>query len=165
MGSCDSKSCVECEAAVVKIIEKCGRAETNLIPILHELQRSMGYISTEAMETIAAELGIPVGRVHGTATFYSLFYLKPHGKNVIRLCDSPPCHIEGSKAIRDAVTKAIGIQPGETTEDGNFTFEVVSCMGLCGVAPAMMINDDVYGNLTPESTVDIINNYRNRKES
>lgn len=160
MGSSDSKSCVACEAAVVEIIEKCGRAETNLIPILHELQRSMGYISEEAMETIAAELGIPVGRVHGTATFYSLFYLKPHGKNVIRLCDSPPCHIEGSKAIRDAITSEIGVKPGETTEDGNFTFEIVSCMGLCGVAPAMMINDDVYGNLTPEAIPSILARYK-----
>jgi len=159
VGSCDSKGCVACEAAVVEIVEKCGRCETNLIPILHELQASMGYISNEAMETVAAELGVPVGRVHGTATFYSLFYLKPHGKNIIRLCDSPPCHIEGSKAIRDAVAKAIGVGPGEITADGNFTFETVSCMGLCGVAPAIMINEDVYGNLTPEAIPSILAKY------
>lgn len=159
MGSCDSKSCVECEAAVVEIVEKCGRCETNLIPILHELQASMGYISNEAMETVAAELGVPVGRVHGTATFYSLFYLKPHGKNIIRLCDSPPCHLEGSKPIRDAISQAIGVAEGETTEDGAFTFELVSCMGLCGVAPAVMINDDVYGNLTPDAIPSILAKY------
>ncbi len=86
--------------------------------------------------------------------------LKPHGKNVIRLCDSPPCHIEGSKAIRDAISKALGVKPGETTEDGNFTFEIVSCMGLCGVAPAIMVNDDVYGNLTPEAVPSILAKYR-----
>ena len=159
MESCNPNCCVECEAAVVEIVDKCGRAEGNLIPILQELQRSMGYISSEAMETVAAELGVPVARVHGTATFYSLFYTKPHGKNMIRLCDSPPCHIEGSKCIREAVAKAIGVEPGETTEDGNFTFEIVSCMGLCGVAPAIMINDDVYGNLTPEAIPAILGKY------
>ena len=160
MGSCNSEGCVECEAAVVEVVDKCGRCETNLIPILYELQRSMGYISDEAMETVAAELGIPVARVHGTATFYSLFYTKPHGVNVIRLCDSPPCHIEGSKAIRDAISRAIGAVPGETTADGDFTFELVSCMGLCGVAPAVMINDDVYGNLTPDAIPGILGKYK-----
>lgn len=157
MGSCNSKGC--CETAVIEVIDKCGRAEGNLIPILHELQNTMGYLSAEAMETVAAELDVPVGQVHGTATFYTLFYLKPHGKNVIRLCDSPPCHIEGSKAIRDAVVKATGIKPGETTADGNFSFETVSCMGLCGVAPAIMVNDDVYGNLTPDAIPGILGKY------
>lgn len=159
MGSCDSKSCVECEAAVLRIVEKFGRREANLIPILSELQKSMGYISKEAMETVAVELGVPVGRVHGTATFYSMFYLKPHGKNVVKLCDSPPCHIEASKAVREAISRAIGISPGETTEDGNFTFEIVSCMGLCDAAPAMMVNDDIYGNLTLESVPSILAKY------
>ena len=159
MGSCNSKGCVECEAAVVEIIDKCGRDAHNLIPILHGLQTSMGYVSSEAMETVAAELGIPVSQVHGTATFYTMFYTKPQGRNVIKLCDSPPCHIEGSKAIRDAVSKAVGVKPGETTEDGNFSFEIVSCMGLCGVAPAIMVNDDVYGNLTPEAIPAILGKY------
>lgn len=160
MGSCNSNGCVECEAAIVEILDKCGRSERNLIPILHELQQSMGYISPEAMETVAAELDVPVGRVHGTASFYTLFYTKPHGKNVIRLCDSPPCHLEGSKGIREAVSKAIGVKPGETTEDGNFTFEIVSCLGLCGVAPAITVNDDVYGNLTPDAIPGIIGKYK-----
>jgi len=157
VGSCNSKGC--CEAAVVEVIDRVGRAEGNLIPILHELQDALGYVSDEAMETVATELGIPIGRVHGTATFYTLFYTKPQGKNLVRLCDSPPCHIEGSKAIRDAVSNALGVKPGETTADGNFTFEVVSCMGLCGVAPAIMINDDVYGNLTPDAIPGILGKY------
>ena len=105
MGSCNSKGCAESAAAVIEIVDKCGRSERNLIPILHELQQSMGYLSTEVMETVAAELDVPVGRVHGMATFYTLFYTKPQGKYVVRLCDSPPCHIEGSKAIREAVSQ------------------------------------------------------------
>ena len=92
----------------------------------------------------------PLSDVYGTATFYTLFATKPKGRYVIRLCDSPPCHIEGSSDIKSAIAKAIGVRPGQTTEDGHFTFEIVSCFGLCGVAPAVMINEDVYGNLTSQ---------------
>ena len=151
MGSCNSKGCVECEAAVVGIIDKCGRTEGNLIPILHELQASMGYLSAEAMETVATELGIPIGRVHGTATFYTMFYTKPQCKNVIRLCDSPPCHIEGSKDVRGAIAKAIGVEPGETTEDGLFSLVAVQCLAACDVSPAMRVNDTLYASLTIDS--------------
>ena len=158
MGSCDSKCCDQ--TAVLAICEKYGSLERNLIPLLHDLQNQLGYLSPEVMETVAEQLGTTVSRVHGVATFYTLFYTKPHGKYVVRLCDSPPCHIEGSKAIRKAVESALGIPEGETTEDGNFSFEIVSCMGLCGVAPAVMVNDDVYGNLTPEMIPDIIGKYK-----
>jgi len=123
----------------------------------------MGYISSDAMEIVAERLGVTSAQVHSTATFYTLFYTKPQGKNIVRLCDSPPCHIEGSRAVREAISKELGISEGETTEDMNFTFEVVSCMGLCGVAPAIMVNDDVYGNVTPESVAGILNKYREAK--
>lgn len=142
------------------IVEKYGRDERNLIPLLHDLQAELGYLSPEVMETVAEQLGTTAARVHGVATFYTLFYTKPHGKYVVRLCDSPPCHIEGSRKIREAVTAELGVAPGETTEDSNFTFEVVSCMGLCGVAPAIMVNDDVYGNLKPEMIAGILGKYK-----
>lgn len=156
MSSCNSKCA---EATVTAIVEKYDRQACNLIPLLHDLQDELGYLSPEVMETVAEQLGTTVGQVHGVATFYTLFYTKPAGKHVVRLCDSPPCHLEGSKAIREAVSKSLGISEGDTTEDGNFTFEIVSCMGLCGVAPAMMVNDDVYGNLTPEMVPGILAKY------
>ena len=160
MSSCNS-NCAE--PAVVEIVEKYDRKACNLIPLLHDLQRTLGYLSPEVMETVAEQLGTTVGQVHGVATFYSLFYTKPQGKYVVRLCDSPPCHLEGSKAVREAVSKTLGISEGDTTEDGNFTFEIVSCMGLCGVAPAIMVNDDVYGNLKPEMIPDILGRYKEGK--
>ena len=158
MGSCDSKCCEQ--TAVLTICEKYGSAERNLIPLLHDLQNQLGFLSPEVMETVAEQLGTTVSQVHGVATFYSLFYTKPHGKCVVSLCDSPPCHLEGSKAIRQAIETELGISEGETTEDGAFTFEIVSCMGLCGVAPAIMVNDDVYGNLKPEMIPGIIGKYK-----
>lgn len=142
------------------MIEKYGCDKRNLIPLLHDLQSELGYLSPEVMETVAERLGTTVSQVHGVATFYTLFYTKPQGKNIVRLCDSPPCHITGSKAIREAIAKELGVSEGATTEDGSFTFEIVSCMGLCGVAPAIMVNDDVYGNLKPEMVADIIGKYR-----
>lgn len=154
--SCDSCGC---GSLIVQIIEKYDSDKKNLIPLLHELQDELGYLSPEVMETVAEKLGVTVGDVHGVATFYTLFYTKKQGKNIVRLCDSPPCHIEGSKKIMEAVTAALGIKPGETTEDGSFSFETVSCMGLCGVAPAIMVNDDVYGNLTPDMVPGILAKY------
>ena len=158
MSSCNSDCC--CAAAITSIIEKYGCDQRNLIPLLHDLQAEVGYLSPEIMETVAEQLGTTVSQVHGVATFYTLFYTKPQGKHIVRLCDSPPCHIEGSKAVRQALEKELGVSEGATTEDGSFSFEIVSCMGLCGVAPAMMVNDDVFGNLTPESVSEIIGRYK-----
>lgn len=136
----------------------------NLIPALHTIQAKLGYLPEEAMREVAEWLDVPLSEVYGTATFYTLFSTKPKGKYVVMLCDSPPCHIEGSSAIKAAITKELGVEPGRTTEDGLFTFELISCFGLCGVAPAVMINEDVYGNLTPQSITGILANYR-KKES
>lgn len=160
MKSTEEKCCCDCESKVKAIVEKYDCCEGNIIPIMHDLQNALGYLSPETMESVAEELNVPVSRIYGVATFYTLFYTKPQGKYIVRLCDSPPCHIEGSKAIIDAVSAGLGISEGETTEDGNFTLEVVSCMGLCGVAPAMMVNDDVYGNITPEIVPSILNKYK-----
>lgn len=158
MASCDTNGCAD--KAVTTVVERHGRDRRNLIPVLHDLQREMGYLSPEVMETVADELGITSSQVHGVATFYTLFYTKPQGKYLVRLCDSPPCHIEGARQVREAISGFLGIDPGQTTGDGNFTFEIVSCMGLCGVAPAMMVNDDVYGNLKPDTVADILARYK-----
>lgn len=160
MESSKTQCCGECAVELAGIVEKYGADRRNLIPILHDVQKAVGHVSPEMMEDIADSLGINVAQVHGVATFYTLFYTRPQGTHIVRLCDSPPCHIEGSRAIREAVGKELGVAEGETTGDGCFTFEVVSCMGLCGVAPAMMIDDDVYGNLKPEMIPDIIGRYR-----
>ncbi len=160
MESSKTQCCGECAVELAGIVEKYGADRRNLIPILHDVQRTYGHVSPETMQDIADLLGISVAQVHGVATFYTLFYTKPQGRHIVRLCDSPPCHIEGSKAIREAVGRELGVAEGETTDDGGLTFEIVSCMWLCGVAPAMMIDDDVYGNLKPEMIPGIIGKYR-----
>ena len=159
----DSKKCPHCssktEADFRRVIRGFDRDRGNLIPILHALQDDCGYLTAEAMEEVASWLSIPASEVYGTATFYTLFATKPTGKHVVMLCDSTPCHIEGSKAIKKALEQNLGVKPGETTPDGLFSFELVSCFGLCGVAPAIMIDRDVYGNLTPDSIPAILQKY------
>lgn len=163
----DTKECVcasrEMKDGYVDIIHAFERTKDNLIPALHEVQDKLGFLPEAAMEEMATWLGVPVSDVYGTATFYTLFSTKQKGRYVVRLCDSPPCHIEGSKAIKAAFQAELGIKPGETTEDECFTFEIVSCLGLCGVAPAVMINEDVYGNLSPEMITGILDKYRTKE--
>lgn len=159
----ESVKCSKCsgigDPAVRDCIKQFGREQGNLLPILHAVQKEYGYLPADAMEEVADWVGIPASEVYGTATFYTLFSMKPLGKYVVRLCDSPPCHVEGSVSIRKAIEAHLGVGNGETTPDGLFTLEVVSCFGLCGVAPAIMVNDDVYGNLTPEMIPAILGKY------
>lgn len=160
----ESKKCPNCSQTekpdYKAIIHKFDRDRSSLIPALHALQDGVGYLTAEAMEETSTWLNIPISEVYGTATFYTLFSTEAKGKHVVRLCDSPPCHIEGSNTIRKAVEQHLGVKDGETTKDGLFTFEVVSCFGLCGVAPAIMIDEVAYGNLTPEMIPAILGKYK-----
>ena len=147
-------------ARLDEIIEAQGHRPDRLIPILQEAQRAYGYLPEEAMRRIADALGMPVGKVFGVATFYSLFAIAPKGKHIVRVCESAPCHVRGAEDVFAALEEELGVAPGRTTADGFFTLEHTSCLGVCGVAPAMMIDDVVYGNLTPEKTREIIASYR-----
>lgn len=131
-----------------------------LLGILKDVQTRLGYLSDQAIIEVARETELPASKVYGVATFYSLFSTKPKGEHVIRICESAPCYINGSRDILDVLEDELGISVGETTLDNKFTLEAVSCLGVCGVAPAMMIDDTVYGNLTRERIVEIISEYR-----
>ena len=147
-------------AELARIIERHGRDAGKLIPILQETQRAYGYLSEQAMQQVAETLGVTVGKVFGVATFYSLFATAPKGKHIIRLCESAPCHIRGAEEICTALEEELGVSPGQTTADGLFTLEYTSCLGVCGVAPAMMVDEVVYGNLTVAKVREIIGDYR-----
>ncbi|HQO47063.1 MAG TPA: NADH-quinone oxidoreductase subunit NuoE, partial [Candidatus Cloacimonas sp.] len=137
----------------------------NLIQILHEIQDQdpQHYISPEAVDIVAEYLKIPVNHIYGVLTFYTMYSTKPRGKNIIRLCESPPCYIKGSENMLRKMKILLGINVGETTKDGLFTLEFTSCLGVCGNAPVMMINDDVYGDLTEEKVEEIIEKIRGRR--
>ncbi|OPY71087.1 MAG: NADH-quinone oxidoreductase subunit E [Syntrophorhabdaceae bacterium PtaU1.Bin034] len=146
-------------AAVVKRFEPHLH---NILYILHELQdkNPQHYVAKEDIEVCADYLNVPYSYVHGVATFYTMFSLAPRGQHIIRLCDSPPCHLMGSTSILDYLKKKLNIEVGQTTDDGTFTLETCSCLGVCGVAPAIMINDEMFGKLTPERVDEILEERR-----
>ncbi|MEN6566569.1 MAG: NADH-quinone oxidoreductase subunit NuoE [Veillonellales bacterium] len=142
-----------------KILEKYQGVKGALIPVLQETQNTYGYLSKEVIETIAAKLDIPVSQIYGVVTFYSQFHQNPRGKNIVRVCQGTACHVRGAKAILQAVEDCLKISAGGTTEDLNFTLETVACIGACGLAPVMMINEETYGRLTPEKIPEILGKY------
>lgn len=134
----------------------------NILLILHALQddHPQNYLSDESLRAVARHLRVNLSWVYGVAGYYSMFSLKPRGRYIIRVCMSPVCMMLGSSGILDALTGIIGIGKGETTPDGLFTVEEAECLGICDVAPAMMINRKVYGNLTNESLKVILDELR-----
>lgn len=136
---------------------------TSLIMILQQAQSIYGYLPQEVIYHVAERTGNSPAKVMGVATFYSYFRLEPMGTYQIMLCDGTACHVNGSERIRTAITQELGIRDGETTEDGLFTLNEVACLGCCSLAPVMMINGDTYGNLTPEKTIKILRQLRQRE--
>ncbi len=142
---------------VCAIIEKHGADPAKLIPILQEVQHEYRYLPEEVMTFVATSLGLSPAKVFGVASFYAHFALQPKGKYVVRLCDGTACHVKGSGNILSALQKRLGVDDkNQTTPDMLFTVETVSCLGACGLAPAMVINETVYGQVTPEKAVGLI---------
>lgn len=145
--------------AVCRILEEHDHDPERLIPILQAVQDEYRYLPEAVMTFIANSLNISPGRVFGVATFYSHFALAPKGKYVIKICDGTACHVKGSMNIYDALKKKLKLPDGEqTTKDLMFTVETVSCLGACGLAPVMVINDDVYGQVTGDKAVELVEN-------
>jgi len=130
-----------------------------LMQIMQETQNGYGYLPLELQRTIADELGIPLTEVYGVATFYSQFTLKPKGKNKIAICLGTACYVRGAQSIIDKVNGILGTVIGETTEDGNYTVDATRCVGACGLAPVMMINEEVFGRLTVKEIPGILEKY------
>ena len=129
---------------IEEIVRKYENQPTPLMMILSEVQTKFGYIPMEAQELISELTGIPVAEIYGVVTFYSFFSLNPKGKYVIGVCLGTACYVKGSKLIIDKFAQNLGIEPGQTTEDGLFTLDALRCIGACALAPAVRINDRVY---------------------
>ena len=147
-----------------KIFAKYSPEQENLINILHDIQdeNPQNYVSEEAVEAVSAYLDVPVSHIYGVLSFYTMYSTRPRGKNIIRLCESPPCFLKGSERILKKLREILGIKIGQTTDDGLFTLELCACLGVCGNAPVMMINEDVYGDLTEEKLEKIIAEIKGR---
>ncbi|ADR18229.1 NADH-quinone oxidoreductase subunit NuoE [Calditerrivibrio nitroreducens] len=147
-----------------EICEKYKGKKGATIPVLQQVQEHYGYLSKEMIERIGENLNMSPHTLYGVLTFYAQFYTTPRGKYVIRVCRGTACHVKGSGRISEVVFEEFGIRNGETTPDIKFTLEEVSCIGACGMAPVIMINDKTYGNLTPEQARSIFKEYAQKQE-
>ena len=143
-----------------QIIEKNKNVKGALIPVLHEAQELYGYLPMSVQKIIAEGLNVPLTEIYGVVTFYTQFYLKPKGKYKIQVCMGTACYVKGANIILDKLQEKLGIHVGDCTEDGLFSLEACRCIGACGLAPVITINEDVYGRLSPDDVEDVLNKYR-----
>jgi len=143
---------------VVGILDRHSRRPSGLIPILQAIQHEYQYLPEEVLTYVATSLDVPPARVYGVATFYAHFALEPKGKHVIRICDGTACHVKQSLPVLNALHEKLGTsEKNKTTPDMMFTVETVACLGACGLAPVIVVDEQVYGQITPEHAVALVN--------
>jgi NADH:ubiquinone oxidoreductase subunit E len=140
-------------------IDEFHAKKEELIPILMKLNQELGYISSEALELISERMHIPQSQVYSVASFYRLIYIKPMGRHVIKFCESAPCHVVGGRKVWESIQKELNLKPGETSADGKWTLTTTSCLGVCAVGPVIMVDEDIYGNISPNQLSKILGKY------
>ncbi|MFA7031979.1 MAG: NAD(P)H-dependent oxidoreductase subunit E [Bacilli bacterium] len=148
---------------ITKIVERYKDEPTPLMMILEDVQKEYGYIPLEVQELISDLTGVPVSEIYGVVTFYSFFSLTPKGKYVIGVCLGTACYVKGSQLVLNKFSEILNLKPGETTEDGLFTLDVLRCVGACAIAPAVSVNGKVYPQVKPEEAIKIVNEYKNKE--
>jgi NADH-quinone oxidoreductase E subunit len=146
------------------VLEKYHGRDGALIPVLQDAQDLYGYLPEAVLTRISQALNVSMSRIYGVVTFYSQFNLTPRGRHTVRVCRGTACHVRGGKSVRKAVQQFLGIRENETTEDLNFTFETVACLGACALAPVLLVNKNYYGKLTPAKVEQILKRYMSREE-
>jgi NADH:ubiquinone oxidoreductase subunit E len=146
--------------AVQLAVSRHGATREELIPILNDINREIGYLPKDALEQVSQLLKVPQSQLFSVATFYHMLNTKPRGKYLIQFCESAPCHVVGGREVWNAIQEELKIADGETTPDGMWSLVTVSCLGLCGVGPVIVVNDDIYGNVTPQQVPEILARYK-----
>lgn len=131
-----------------QIIKKHKSDKSAMIAVLQDIQEVFNYLPKEALKTAASMMKVPMSRVYEAATFYTAFSLKPRGKHIVKVCKGTACHVRGAAILQDRFEATLGIKPGETTKDGNFSLETVNCVGACALGPVVVINTDYHGQVT-----------------
>jgi NADH-quinone oxidoreductase subunit E len=149
-------------AKLNQVIESHKEMQGPLMPILHEAQHIFGAIPMEVQKVISDELNVPMAEVYGVVTFYSQFTLEPKGEYLIGVCLGTACYVKGSQQIIDKITELTGVTVGTTSTDGKYSLEATRCIGACGLAPVLTVNEDVYGRLTLDDIPDIIEKYQSK---
>lgn len=150
--------------AVANVIQEYRDKEGSLIMVLHAAQEIFGYLPMEVQQFVADGMELPVSEVSGVVSFYSFFSTEKRGKHTIRMCQGTACYVRGGKKVVDAIKNELDVDVGGTTADGEFTFEIARCIGACGLAPAMMVDDDVYKQVSPAKLRGILSLYKEEPE-
>ena len=151
-------------APATQILKEFGKDSAKLIPILQKVQDAYGFLPEDIMRYIANELEISPARVFGVATFFAHFATTPKGKHIVRVCNGTACHVKGSATVINMVREVLKLKPGQdTTEDGLFTLECVSCLGACGLAPVMVMDETVQGQITAQKAAQIIDEVKKQE--
>ncbi|NMB54316.1 MAG: NADH-quinone oxidoreductase subunit NuoE [Leptolinea sp.] len=145
--------------AVKASVDAFGAKREEMIPILNEINRRLGYIPPEALDEVSKLLKAPKSQLYSVASFYRMLSTKPHGRHVIQFCESAPCHVVGGKEVWEELQSLVHLKSGETSPDGKWTLLTTSCLGICGVGPVMTVDDEVYGNITPGELQSILARY------
>ena len=153
------KGTKEQEEKLQKVISESKHDKSLLMHVMQEAQGIYGYLPIEVEQMIADGMGVPLEKVYGVATFYAQFALSPKGVYNVSVCLGTACYVKGSQGVLDRIVKKLGIEPDECTADGKFSLSACRCIGACGLAPVMMINDEVYGRLTPNEAEKILDKY------
>ncbi len=142
---------------VMEILDRYDRSENKIVPILQAVQEEYRYLPQEVLTFIATSLGVSPARLYGVATFYSHFTLEPKGKHILKMCDGTACHVKGSSKVINAIRERLGLTNKKiTTDDMMYTFDTVSCVGACGLAPVLVVDDEIHGQITPQEALAII---------
>ncbi|MGD9569400.1 MAG: NADH-quinone oxidoreductase subunit NuoE [Sedimentibacter sp.] len=144
----------------IELINKYPAEKRFTLAILQDIQNKYGFIPRETMNYIAEHLNLPVSDIYSMATFYKALSLKPKGRHVIKVCNGTACHIRGSVKLIDQLTEVLSIMPGETTDDGLFSVEIVNCLGACALAPVMVVDGKYYGAMTKDKIKTVLNEYK-----
>lgn len=147
------------EEVVNEVVQQYGASRDELIPILNEINRKVGFLPNGVLEMVSKQLKLPQSKVLSVATFYQMLSTKPRGRHVIQFCESAPCHVAGGRQVWERLQEELNIKAGETTEDGKWSFITVSCLGVCGVGPVVVIDEDLYGSVTPDQLPEILSHY------
>jgi NADH:ubiquinone oxidoreductase subunit E len=145
-----------------KIVAEYRGKRWGLIPLLQEIQEKIGFIPPETIPSIAGALNLFPSQVQAVITFYSQLYTKPRGKNIVRVCRGTACHVRGGKSILKLTKQHLGIEEGQTTKDMEYTLETVACIGVCALAPNLVVNNKIYGNMNPKKVAAIFGGYGGR---
>lgn len=141
------------------LVKEQGDEKAELIPILHEINGAIGYISDDAIEELSEQMGIPTSHIFSVATFYRMLSTEPRGRHVIQFCESAPCHVAGGRQVWQKLQQELDLENGDTSADNKWTLLTTSCLGVCGVGPVIIIDSDIYGNVIPDQVPEILGQY------